>query len=443
MALPPSSSPPLDVEPDGGEEGDDGSFVRKLLAAWAWFCAQMTLLLQRQLRPIWQSAQQRWQGSSSWRERYWERFTTEGFRSSSRRFFTAAREKLMRYRRTSLSAFLCFLLLVGHFAPFFPSDRTGGASLPSSSQLSQAELVRIRALENAKPGVVHIIGEAASSDQGGGTGWVYSDRGHVYIVTSVRAVDTTRHGELHVRLADQTVVPARLVGLDRSSDLAVVEVNLDRTSLKGSERPRPLRLGSSASLRVGQDVYIIGNPFGFDHTLTRGMISAVGRTLAAEGAARPVSGALEIDARVHLGNSGGPLLDSSGRVVGMATAASSQKGGGGLGLAMPVDVVAQRVESILERGHVNRPELGLGLGPDGLAERLGCAGSGAVIVEVPKGSPADEAGVRVGDVVVAVGGRRVRGAEEVLAALEDQRGPGGRGEATTARLAVRRPVDPA
>lgn len=370
------------------------------------------------------------------------------------RLLQASRAALVRYRRAALASLLCLLLVLGTAAPF------GGLQqgiplpgLPTVERLSRAELVRIKALDEARSGVVHVAAEADgrvwSGGQGpmmpspGGTGWLFDDAGHV--VTSLSAVDSARHGSLRVRFADHTIAPARVVGVDRASNLAVVEVQVAArrpATAAGPLSPRPLRRGSSASLRVGQDVYVVGNPFGLDHTLSGGLVSALGRTLVLEGEL-PVFGALETDARVHAGNVGGPLLDSRGRVVAMATCASAPSsrfapnnfGGASPGLALPVDAVARSVADILTHGHVERPSLGLGLGPDSLAQQLGCPGGGVVVVEVRGGGPADAAGVRVGDVVLTVGGCPVQRGQDVAAALA------GRKPGETVRLTVRRPVD--
>ena len=146
---------------------------------------------------------------------------------------------------------------------------------------------------------------------------------------------------------------ARLVGADRPRDIAVLKINAAPDQL------RPLQLGQSSSLRVGQQCLAIGNPFGFDHTLTTGVISGLNREIKSQ-AGSVIPGGIQTDAAINPGNSGGPLLDSSGRLIGVNTAIFTPTGtSAGVGFAIPVDTVSRVVPQLITKGRVTRPSLGV------------------------------------------------------------------------------------
>jgi len=198
---------------------------------------------------------------------------------------------------------------------------------------------------------------------------------------------------------------------------------------------KPLEIGSSSDLRVGQDVLAIGNPFSLDGTLTRGIVSALGRDIHGAGG-RPIKDCVQTDAAINPGNSGGPLLDSQGKLIGMNTMIYSPGGLGanvGIGFAIPVDTIRRIVNQILTFGPNARPSLGVTILPDqlraqysrGLKRKL----KGAVITEVVPGSPADElglepckrqlGGILLGDMITAVNGQPVKQNEDLLCAVEE------------------------
>lgn len=279
---------------------------------------------------------------------------------------------------------------------------------------------------------------------GAGSGFVWDDEGH--IVTNfhvVRGAD-----EVAVKFqADPKERTAKVLGWDEDKDIAVLEVS----ELKG--RLRPLPLGRSSTIEVGQKVFAIGNPFGLDHTLTTGVVSGVGREIASAATGRPIAGVIQTDAAINPGNSGGPLLDSNGSLVGVNTAIASPSGAfAGVGFALPIDAVKGIVEQIVRFGQVTRPVMGLVLAPDGsLPQLLGPdvlrawernassatdvpAPAGVLILGVVKDGPADRAGargterdpasddVRVGDVVVRIGDAAVRDSSDLYRALDELRG---------------------
>jgi 2-alkenal reductase len=191
-----------------------------------------------------------------------------------------------------------------------------------------------------------------------------------------------------------------------------------------TKAPPPLAIGTSADLKVGQATYAIGNPFGLDHTLTTGVISALQRRLPT-GEGRELSGVIQTDAAINPGNSGGPLLDSAGRLIGVNTAIFSPSGASaGIGFAVPVDVVNRVVPDLLRNGRVRNPGIGIIAGQEATAARLGI--DGVVVLRVLRGSPAAQAGLRgvdlqtgeIGDVIVGVGDRPVHRLADLTAAIE-------------------------
>lgn len=250
-----------------------------------------------------------------------------------------------------------------------------------------------------------------------------------------------KDGEGSKRLSYQ----AQVVGYDATSDVAVLEVgsqdSKDKQKEKEMDIPRglmqPLARGRSDRLLVGQNVFAFGNPFGLEHSLSRGIISGVSRRLEGAGG-RPISGVIQTDASINPGNSGGPLLNSDGEVIGVNTAILSGSGMfAGVGLAIPIDTVYKNVESIISKGFVKRPLLGLVFAPDVMDQELQL--NGIMVMKVIPDGPAASAGVRamrggrLGDVVVAMDGKRISSTDDLFGMLE-QRAPG-----DTVKLTVQRP----
>ena len=247
-------------------------------------------------------------------------------------------------------------------------------------------------------------GKAAS-----GSGFVIDKAGH--IVTNDHVVEdadkfTVRFGE------EGDPIPAKLVGKDPSSDLAVLSI--DPKAVKGGLKP--LELASSKSLRPGQATIAIGSPFGLSGTVTTGIISALGREIEAPNGFS-IPGAVQTDAAINPGNSGGPLLDADGRVIGVnSQIASSGGGNSGVGFAVPVDSIRDVVPKLLKDGKIDRAYLGLASG-----ERP--ATPGALVRTVNPGTPADEAGIRTGDLITSFDGKTVRNPSALsLAVLQKKPG---------------------
>ncbi|MGA1525833.1 MAG: S1C family serine protease, partial [Planctomycetota bacterium] len=201
--------------------------------------------------------------------------------------------------------------------------------------------------------------------------------------------------------------------------------NLDLAVVKVAELPagvRPLPIGTSADLRVGQSVLAIGNPFGLDHTLTTGVVSALNREIQSD-AGTPIQGVIQVDAAINPGNSGGPLLDSAGRLIGINTAiVSPSRASAGIGFAIPVDTVNRTVPRLIQGDSGQRPALGVRT----RVVRLRDGATHPLVVAVEKGSGAEEAGILpqrdelYGDMILRIDGSEVRSFDDLTAILDQK-----------------------
>ena len=313
-------------------------------------------------------------------------------------------------------------------APDTPSPSQPSGLVTPRGPLFATEASTVELFEAAAPSVVFITRLAVRADpfrrriqeipEGSGSGFVWDRRGH--IVTNFHVIEGA--DSARVTLADQSTWPARLVGYVAEKDLAVLRIEAPEEQLT------PLPIGTSGDLRVGQGVFAIGNPFGLDHTLSAGVVSALGREITSIGR-RPIQGVIQTDAAINPGNSGGPLLDSAGRLVGINTMIFSQSGGShGIGFAVPVDTVVRTVPQLIAHGRVIRPSLGLRLAEPRLMARLGIRGGGLVLGVEP-GSPAAVAQIQparqdrygriaLGDIVMSVDGEDVNEPNDVYRVLD-------------------------
>ncbi len=297
----------------------------------------------------------------------------------------------------------------------------GGPARAASGNTPEEEIV-IGIYRAVSPGVVHISSTVLTQDflfriipeRGTGSGIIVDDRG--YILTNSHVVENA--DSLEVTLADKSKVPAKLVGRDPNNDLAVIRVSVPR------EKLTPLKLGDSDQLQVGQMAIAIGNPFGLDRTVTRGVVSALGRSLKAE-TGRQIRNVIQTDAAINPGNSGGPLLNSRGEVIGINTAIFSPSGGSvGIGFAIPVNTAKKLLPLLIARGRVSHPWLGitgLDVTPN-LARTLSLpVKEGVMIAQVAPGGPAARAGLRGSDRRVRVGNYMMNVGGDIIQALDGQR----------------------
>ena len=281
--------------------------------------------------------------------------------------------------------------------------------------LAEDEKNTIAVFEEISPSVVYITSiEVRRSifslnvyeiPKGTGSGFVWDKEGR--IVTNYHVVgDASR---VEVTLGDNSIYKGIMVGAAPDKDIAVLQISAPAEALK------PIPLGDSESLQVGQKVFAIGNPFGLDHTITSGIVSALDREITAV-TGRTIQGVVQTDAAINPGNSGGPLLDSAGRVIGVNTAIYSPSGASaGIGFAVPVAVVNRVVPEIIRHGKVIQPGIGVTLANERIAKRLEI--EGVLVINVQPGSTAEKAGIKetrqvrgriiLGDIIVAVNGAPV------------------------------------
>jgi S1-C subfamily serine protease len=252
-------------------------------------------------------------------------------------------------------------------------------------------------------------------EEGAGSGFVLDDQGH--ILTNYHVIRGAQSVE--VIFIDETTLPAQVVGSDPRNDIAVLQVEAPPELLT------PVELGNSADLQVGQRAIAIGNPFGqFGSTLTTGVISALDRTLQGQDG-RQITGIIQTDAAINRGNSGGPLLDSSGRVIGMTTAIFSPSGtNAGVGFAVPVDTVRRLLPDLLTLGRYRHPWLGIRYAyrlTPGLAEALSLpVERGLLLVELYPGGPLAASGVRGAQQEVIIGNQRIFVGGDILTAINGE-----------------------
>jgi serine protease Do len=241
--------------------------------------------------------------------------------------------------------------------------------------------------------------------RGAGTGFIISDDGR--IVTNAHVVRGA--DEVTVTLDDEREFVAEVVGVDEATDVALLKVD-------GTDLPS-LTFGASEGIQVGENVIAMGNPFGLGNTVTTGIVSAIGRDLRAG----PFDNFIQTDAAINRGNSGGPLVNVAGEVIGMNTAIISPTGGSiGLGFAVPSDMVEEIVADLSDDGEVSRGWLGVQIAPvsEDVVSALGLEdANGTLIGGVMEGTPAEEAGLREGDIVIEVNGTPIDGPRDLTRAI--------------------------
>lgn len=303
-------------------------------------------------------------------------------------------------------------------------------SVSPRGALTGDEKTNIQIFEEAAPSVAFITTKkqqrfffdrrTRETEAGTGSGFVWDEFGH--IVTNFHVIQNGNSFE--VVLHDQTSYDAKVVGVYPYKDLAVLRIDAPRNSLN------PIPIGTMDGLKVGQKVLAIGNPFGLDHTLTTGVVSALNRTLESF-RGREITGAIQTDAAINPGNSGGPLLDSAGRLIGVNTQIYSTSGSSaGIGFAIPVNTVNEVVPQLIKHGKVIQPGLGIYIEPYNARITRYLQTRGVAIQRVQRGGSADEAGLRgrqtardgspnLGDIITEINGKPV-GTDEELGRLLDR-----------------------
>jgi len=323
------------------------------------------------------------------------------------------------------------------FTPAQPSPSANTIALIDALGRDFAERRVIDVYQTVAPAVVNITTRTYQRGfffepipaEGAGSGFVLDDQGH--ILTNYHVIQDAERVE--VNFDDNTTVPAEIVGTDSHNDVALLKVDASPDLL------HTVNLGTSGNLEVGQRAIAIGNPFGqFGRTLTTGVISALDRTLQSPDK-RTITGVIQTDAAINRGNSGGPLLDSEGNVIGITTAIFSPTGASaGIGFAIPIDRVKRILPDLLELGHYRHPWLGIRYAytvTPGLAEMLKLpVDQGVLLVQLAPNSPLADAGARGaqqkslignqivyvgGDILTAVDGQPVSSWEELQTLLED------------------------
>jgi len=280
---------------------------------------------------------------------------------------------------------------------------------PASNTSSSSTLSVVQIAKQTIPGVVEVdatgtSGQSpypggSSSTSAEGTGWVYDAQGH--IVTNEHVIDGA--GSVSVKFSDGSTAKATVVAKDTSSDIAVLKVDVPASKL------HVLPVGDSGALAVGDGVVAIGNPYGLDNSVTTGIVSALDREISAPDGT-PIEGAIQTDAAINHGNSGGPLLNLDGQVVGITSQIQSDSGvNDGIGFAIPSSTVKSVVEQLLTTGTVAHPLLGVRVGTT--------SNGGASVTSVESGSGAAKGGVKAGDVITSVNGTAVTSPEQLRAII--------------------------
>ncbi len=305
----------------------------------------------------------------------------------------------------------------------------GGASSPAATTIAQRdaaltedESINVRIYRQASPAVANILTKATEYDffmdpvpiEGAGSGFVIDPRG--YILTNFHVVEGAQ--SIEVVLGDQSRYPAKFIGADQRNDVALIKIDP-----KG-KRLVALALGDSGAIQVGQKVLAIGNPFGFQSTLTTGVVSALGRTVQTSQTTF-IDEAIQTDAAINRGNSGGPLINSRGEVIGINSAIYTPTGTtAGIGFAIPINTAKSIANDLITDGRVHRAFLGIETMPvnDWLSQALDLPVQDGLLVEmVTRGSPAAGAGIRGGDRVAQAGMRKIAIGGDVIVAIDGQK----------------------
>ena len=309
--------------------------------------------------------------------------------------------------------------------PHSAANSTASGSSTAASQaardatLTDDEGINVRVYRTASPAVANILTKATEYDffmdpvpvEGAGSGFVIDERG--YILTNFHVVQEAQ--TIEVVLGDKTRYPGKFIGADQRNDVALIKIDPKGKHLTA------LPLGDSAGLQVGQKVLAIGNPFGFQSTLTTGVVSALGRTVQTSQTTL-IDEAIQTDAAINRGNSGGPLINSHGEVIGINSAIYTPSGTtAGIGFAIPINTAKRIAQDLINEGRVHLAFIGVQTIPVGgdLAQALQLPVDDGLLVEnAAKGGPASTAGIRGGDRIVMAGMQRIAIGGDVIVAID-------------------------
>ena len=295
-----------------------------------------------------------------------------------------------------------------------------GGAAPEA--LTDEEAINVRVYRQVSPAVANILTKATEYDffmnavpvEGAGSGFIIDPRG--YILTNYHVIEEAQ--TIEVVLGDQSRYPAKAIGADQRNDVALIKIDPKGKKLA------VLPLGDSSTLQVGQKVLAIGNPFGFQSTLTTGVVGALGRTVQTSQTTF-IDEAIQTDAAINRGNSGGPLINSHGEVIGINSAIFTPSGTtAGIGFAIPISTAKAIAHDLMTDGKVHRAFLGVETLPVSgyLAEALDLPVQEGLLVEtVSRGGPAAAGGIRGGDRVAQAGMRRIYIGGDVIVALDGQK----------------------
>lgn len=331
---------------------------------------------------------------------------------------TQNRKRALRLLALGIIIGLAAYWLGTHYGQHTPGSVAALQAPASTETLDSIEEENVRIYKQASPAVANIVTRAVQYDfffnavpvEGAGSGFVIDTDGH--ILTNYHVV----HGAqtIEVILGDQSHYKAKYIGADTRNDIALIQID------PGGHKLVPLKLGDSRNLLVGQRVLAIGNPFGFQSTLTTGVVSSLGRTVQT-GENTFIDEAIQTDASINTGNSGGPLLNSHGEVIGINSAMYAPSGTAvGIGFAIPINTAKRVAEDLITKGRVRRATLGAegrAIWP-GLADALGLSTKQGILIErVDPEGPAAQAGLRGGDRIVLAGLQQLRIGGDIVVAI--------------------------
>jgi serine protease Do len=334
-------------------------------------------------------------------------------------------------RKVLLAISFLVLIAIISYETFSSSTKFVSAQMPTNeNSTAQGSLSLPDLFTKVQKSVVQVTERDNSNELGArlGSGFVYDKDGHVITNYHVVTPGTNNNNELQVTFLDGNVYPADLVGVDQFADLAVIKVK----NISSDKLP-PLPLANSSSLRIGESVVAIGNPFGLSGSMTQGIVSGLGRLLpsnenqdnfAGPGSSFSIPNIIQTDAAINPGNSGGPLIDTQGRVVGINTAIFSNTGVySGVGFAIPSNTISKVATSLIQNGSYHHPYIGivgLSLIPD-LSKQIGLNQTkGFLITSITKGSPADKSGLRAGSTTTTINGRDVEVGGDIILKIDNR-----------------------